>query len=46
MEVQDIMTMRPIAVGPEEPVAAAARLLRRANLGALPVCDAAGRLRG
>ena len=46
MEVQDIMTMRPIAVGPEESVAAAARLLRRTNLGSVPVCDGAGRLRG
>ena len=46
MEVQEIMTMRPISIGPEETVAAAARLLRRTNLGAVPVCDAAGRLRG
>ena len=40
------MTPRPVAVGAEEPVTAAARLLSRYNLGALPVCDAAGRLRG
>ena len=40
------MTPRPVAVGAEEPVTAAARLLSRYNLGALPVCDAAGRPRG
>ena len=40
------MTPRPVAVGAEEPVTAAARLLSRYNLGALPVCDTAGRLRG
>ena len=41
MEVQEIMTARVITVGQDEPVTAAARLLRRWNLGALPV-----RLRG
>ncbi len=46
MKVREIMTPRPVAVGAEEPVTAAARLLSRYNLGALPVCDAAGRLRG
>ncbi len=46
MEVGDIMTRRVITVGQDEPVTAAVRLLRRYNLGALPVCDAAGRLRG
>ena len=46
MEVRTIMTPRPVCVGPDEPIAAAARLLERYNLGAVPVCDAAGRLRG
>ena len=46
MKVREIMTPRPVAVGTDEPVSAAARLLSRYNLGALPVCDAAGRLRG
>lgn len=46
MEIRDIMTAPAIAVGQDESVAAAARLLRRYNLGALPVCDASGRLRG
>ena len=46
MDVKDIMTHRVISVGSAEPVSAAVRLLHRYNLGALPVCDAAGRLRG
>ena len=46
MEVRDIMTNQVITVGQDEPVAAAVRLLRRNNLGVLPVCDAAGKLRG
>lgn len=46
MKVQDIMTDRIITVGQLEPIAAAARLMRRHNLGALPVCDDTGRLRG
>lgn len=46
MEIQEIMTAKVITVGPDEPVTAAARLLRRWNLGALPVTDGTGRLRG
>ena len=46
MEVREIMTRPAVAVGQDEPVAAAVRLMRRYNLGALPVCDAGGRLRG
>ena len=46
MDVREIMTRRVITVGQDEPVTAAVRLLRRYNLGALPVCDGAGRLRG
>ena len=46
MRICDIMTDRVISVGLAEPVAAAARLLKRHNLGALPVCDDQGRLRG
>ena len=46
MKVQEIMTPRPISVGPDEPVTAAARLLSRCNLGAVPVCDAQGHIRG
>lgn len=46
MNVNDIMTGKVITVGQDEPVSAAARLLKRHNLGALPVTDSAGRLRG
>ncbi len=40
------MSSRVISVGQKEPVAAAARLMKRHNLGALPVCDERGVLRG
>lgn len=46
MKVSDIMSQRVVTVGQHEPVIAAARLLKRFNLGALPVTDDAGRLRG
>ncbi|MBQ7737650.1 MAG: CBS domain-containing protein [Oscillospiraceae bacterium] len=46
MEVRDVMTGHVITVGQGESVNAAVALLKRYNLGALPVCDAAGRLRG
>ena len=46
MKVSDIMTDRIVTVGQLETVTAAARLMKRHNLGALPVCDDTGRLRG
>lgn len=46
MKVQDIMSSHVISVGQREPVAAAARLMKRHNLGVLPVCDERGALRG
>ncbi len=46
MKVCDIMSSRVISIGQDEPVSAAARLLKRANVGALPVCDGKQRLRG
>ena len=46
MKVKQIMTDNVITVGQREPVAHAARLMKRGNLGALPVCDDEGRLRG
>lgn len=46
MQVRDIMTDRLIVVGQQEPISSAARLMKRHNLGALPVCDDDGRLRG
>ena len=46
MKVSEIMSSRVITIDQDEPVAAAARLMKRLNLGALPVTDPAGRLRG
>ncbi len=46
MKVADIMTGRVICANQKEPVTAAARLMKRHNLGAIPVCDDEGRLRG
>ena len=46
MKVSDIMSGRVVTIGQTEPVIAAARLLKRMNLGALPVTDDSGRLRG
>lgn len=46
MKVCDIMSDKVVAVSQQEPIAAAARLMKRHNLGALPVCDEDGRLRG
>ena len=40
------MTQGAISVGQDEPVTAAARLLKQYNIGALPVCDSNGQLRG
>ncbi len=46
MKVRDIMSERVITIGQQEPVISAARLFKRYNLGALPVTDGEGRLRG
>ena len=46
MKICDIMSDSVVTIGPDEPVSAAARLLKRCNIGALPVCDGGGRLRG
>jgi len=46
MKICDIMSERVISVGMDEPVSAAARLMQRSNLGALPVCSGKGELRG
>jgi len=46
LKVCDIMSNKVISVGMHEPVSAAARLLKSCNIGALPVCDDGGRLRG
>jgi len=46
MQVKDIMTQKVIPINASETVEVAARYLARHNIGALPVCDAAGRLCG
>ena len=46
MKVKDIMNPKPVTVGKEETVAAAARRLAGQNLGALPGCGENGRLCG
>ena len=46
MKVQDVMTSHLITVDREETVAAAARLLSRHNIGALPVTSREGTLVG
>ncbi len=46
MQVKDLMSSNPVTVDREETVAAAARLLSRHNIGALPVTSQGGRLVG
>ena len=46
MKIQEIMTDKIVAVSQHEPVSHAARLMKRHNLGILPVCDDKGNLRG
>ena len=46
MKVCDIMTGKVITIAPAEPVSAAAKLLGRYNIGALPVVDGHRGLRG
>ena len=46
MKICDIMSERVVSIEQEEYVSAAAKLLKSCNIGALPVCDSAGRLRG
>lgn len=46
MKVFDLMSDHIISVGQKEPLTAAARLMRQYNIGAVPVCDDSGRLRG
>lgn len=46
MRVQDVMTKNVISISPDEPVAVAARLLSRYNVGVLPVCSADQKLHG
>ena len=46
MLVKELMTAAPVSLETDEPVAAAARLMRERNIGAMPVCDPDGRLVG
>lgn len=46
MRVFDVMSDHVVTVGVSEPVEAAARLLKQYNIGAVPVCDGKGNLRG
>lgn len=46
MLVRDLMNANIVTITPVESVALAARLLSRYDLGALPVCQNDGRLRG
>lgn len=46
MKIRDVMTDKIVAVSQQEPISSAARLMKRHNLGVLPVCDDEGRLRG
>ena len=46
MQIKDVMSPGIVTITPEESAALAARLLARHDLGALPVCDQEGRLRG
>ena len=46
MLVGDVMTNHAVYVKEDEPVSAAARLLKQYNIGALPVCDDQGCLMG
>lgn len=46
MKISDIMTPSPVSIEQNEPVSAAAKLLKGRNIGSLPVCDASGSLLG
>ena len=46
MKVCDLMSDKVVSIDQDEPVSAAARLLKQCNVGALPVCDGKKRLRG
>ena len=46
MKICDIMTDGVISIAADEPLTAAARLLKSKNIGALPVCNESGQLCG
>ena len=46
MKICDVMTDNVVSIALGEPISAAAKLLKRCNIGALPVCDEKGALKG
>jgi len=46
MNISDIMTNHVISISEDEPVIAAARLMKQHNIGSLPVKDGKNKLRG
>ena len=46
MKVCEIMSDKVVSIDQDEPVSAAAKLLKQCNVGALPVCDGEQKLRG
>jgi len=46
MNVSDIMTDHVISISEDEPVFAAARIMKQNNVGSLPVRDGKGKLKG
>ena len=46
MKVCEIMSSKVVCIRQDEPVSAAAKLLKRSNVGALPVCTSDGKLKG
>ena len=46
MLVREIMSDRVVCIDQNEPVSAAAKLLKQCNVGLLPVCDTSKHLRG
>ncbi len=46
MKICDIMSDNVVSIEESEPVSAAAKLLKKRNIGALPVCDSSGKLKG
>ena len=46
MDISEIMTGQVVSICEDEPVIAAARLMKQYNFGAVPVRDERGRLKG
>ncbi len=46
MKICEIMSERVVTIDMDEPVSAAARLMKSCNIGAVPACGKDGRLRG